>query len=66
MLRCSREKIWLRILSKSYISRLGGAEQSALRTRVMRALDEAFGAEPRADELIDYPYTTDVFYTTVK
>ena len=58
---CTREMIWERVLSKSYVASLDQSEQQQLRQKILAVLEEEFGPEQEG-EVIDYPYSTDVVW----
>ncbi|KAL6060003.1 SAM-dependent methyltransferase [Balamuthia mandrillaris] len=65
VMRCDKQKIWGRILSKSYIASLDSQQKEELRQKVMQLLEEnipEFAKESSATEEVSYPYLTDVFW----
>ncbi|KAJ3077619.1 hypothetical protein HK102_005083 [Quaeritorhiza haematococci] len=65
MMPCTRDQIWGRILSKSYVAILGEEEHERLKGEVEEILD---GEDVRwygdglGRTVVDYPYTTDVVW----
>jgi len=62
----TRERLWLRVLSVSYVTALPPELQAELRTRVLRHIDQSvpeFAADKTLDATATYPYRTDAFWT---
>ncbi len=66
MVKCSRDLIWERVLSKSYISDLSSEEQLQLRSNVLQLLDrevDEFRNNPDLNATVDFPYESFVVWS---
>jgi len=60
-LDCTSEMIWLRILSKSYISVLQQTQQEQLKQKLTEILLRHFPQLKNSENTVPYPYVTDLY-----
>eukprot|EP01116_Phalansterium_solitarium_P022338 TRINITY_DN7335_c0_g1_i1.p1 TRINITY_DN7335_c0_g1~~TRINITY_DN7335_c0_g1_i1.p1 ORF type:complete len:264 (-),score=99.72 TRINITY_DN7335_c0_g1_i1:8-799(-) len=63
---CTKSMVWQRVLSKSYIANLDPASAEALRQQIYAMLERdvpQFAPDAATEATVDYPYTTDIYWT---